>query len=32
MQEIAVEFLFILSKRNDDLMVMQNVKFEFQQN
>ena len=24
--------LFILSKRNDDLMVMENVRFEFRQN
>jgi len=24
--------LFIVSKRNDDLMVMQNVRFEFRQN
>ena len=31
MQEIAVEFVYSL-KTNDDLMVMQNVKFEFQQN
>ena len=32
-REIAVDFVYSLnSKQNDDLMVMQNVRFEFRQN
>ena len=30
MREIAIDF--ILSERNDDLIVMQNVRIEFRQN